>query len=71
MIGWSLGSALMWTMPFEMAFVLAKNGTGVLLVVDEHPVGALGSDATDEPLGERVGTSRQLHPMSRMDGLFG
>jgi hypothetical protein len=54
MVGWVLIQALMWTVPIEMALVVAKNRTSVLLVVDEHPVGALGPGAADEPLGKRV-----------------
>jgi hypothetical protein len=42
MVGWVLIQALMWTVLIEMALVVAKNRTSVLLVVDEHPVGALG-----------------------------
>jgi hypothetical protein len=41
-------------MVVEMALVLAEHGTGVPLVVDQHPVGALGPDAADEPLGKAV-----------------
>jgi hypothetical protein len=27
----------MWTVPIEVAFVLARNGSGVLFVVDQDP----------------------------------
>jgi hypothetical protein len=54
----------MWTVSAEMVLVRPKSRTAVLLAVEQHPVAALGSDnAADEPLGERVGPSRQLHPM--------
>jgi len=34
---------------FEMAAVLIKNSVGVSRVVNQHPVGAFGADAADEP----------------------
>ena len=50
-------------MPIEMPLVLGQHGAGVALVVDQDPVGALGPDATHEPLGVRVGRRSQLHRM--------
>jgi hypothetical protein len=47
--------ALMWTVPVEVVLVVTQHSAGVFLIVDQRPVGALGSDAADEPLGERVG----------------
>jgi hypothetical protein len=38
----------------EVALELGKDGAGMPLVVDQHPVGALGSDAADEPFGIAV-----------------
>jgi hypothetical protein len=38
----------------------------VLLVVDEQPVGALGSYGAYEPLHVGVGPSRRMHPMLLM-----
>jgi hypothetical protein len=34
----------------EVAHVLVVDGSGVSFVVDQHPVGAFGADAADEPL---------------------
>jgi hypothetical protein len=31
---------------------------------DQQPVQALGADRSDPPLGVRVGSSRQMHPMT-------
>jgi hypothetical protein len=39
-----------WTVIVEVALVGAEHSTGVPLVVDQHPVGALGTDASNEPL---------------------
>jgi hypothetical protein len=33
----------------EVAHVLVEDGLGVSFVVDQHPVGAFGADAADEP----------------------
>jgi hypothetical protein len=33
----------------EVAHVLVEDGSGVSFVVDQHPVGAFGADAADEP----------------------
>jgi hypothetical protein len=49
-----LVEALVWTVVVEMAIVLAKDHMGVTLVLDQHPVGALGADAADEPFRETV-----------------
>jgi hypothetical protein len=50
--GRTLGPALVWTVPIEVPFVLvAEHRAGVALVVDQDAVGALGQDATHEPLG--------------------
>jgi hypothetical protein len=38
----------------EMAHVLAEDGAGVSLVVDQDSVGALGAHAADEPFGVAV-----------------
>jgi hypothetical protein len=47
-----------WTVVVEVTFVRAEHGTGVALVTDQHPVGALGSDAADEPFGITVRARR-------------
>jgi hypothetical protein len=46
---WVLVEPLVRPVAIEMAQVLVEGGAGVLLVVDQHPVGALGADAADEP----------------------
>ncbi len=51
-VGRVLVEALMRTVLVEVALVGAEHGTGVALVVDQHPVGALGSDA-HPPRGAR------------------
>jgi hypothetical protein len=42
------------TVIIEMAHVLAEEGVGVSLVVDQYSVGALGAHAADEPFAEAV-----------------
>lgn len=39
---------LVWPVVVEVAHVLVEDGSGVSLVVDQHPVGAFGADAADE-----------------------
>ena len=49
-MGWGvLAQALVWPVVIEVANVPVENRAGVSLVVDQHPVGALGADAADEP----------------------
>ena len=40
---------LVWPVVVEVAHVLVEDGSGVSFVVDQHPVGAFGADAADEP----------------------
>jgi hypothetical protein len=49
MIGCVLIETLVWTVIVEVKLVRAKHDMGVALVVNQHPVGALGSDASNEP----------------------
>jgi hypothetical protein len=65
-IGRVLVEALVWTVVVEMALEGAEHHTSVSLVVDQHPVGALGSDAANEPF--RV-TVRARRPGWRLDDL--
>jgi hypothetical protein len=44
-----LAEALMWTVFVEVTLVGAEHSTSMTLVIDQHPVGALGPDAADEP----------------------
>jgi hypothetical protein len=41
MVRWPLTQALVWPVVIEVSDVLAQDGGGVALVVDQHPVGAL------------------------------
>jgi hypothetical protein len=70
-VRWTLREALVWTVSVEVRHVFVEDRAGVAFVPDQDPVGALGTDAADEPFGMRVGPSRQLHPMSRVGGSFG
>ncbi len=54
-VGWVLIQALMWTVSVEVMLVLTEHGAGVLLVIDQNPVGALRPDATDEAFRDGVG----------------
>jgi hypothetical protein len=38
----------------EMTHVLVQDDAGVPSVVDQHPIGAFGTDAADEPFREAV-----------------
>jgi len=50
-VGWRvLIQALVRAVVIEMAHVAVKHSSGVSLVVDQQPVGALRADAADEPL---------------------
>ena len=44
-----MAQALVWPVVIEMADVLIKNSVGVSRMVNQHPVGAFGADAVDEP----------------------
>ncbi len=54
----------------EMAHVLIKNSAGVSLVVDQHPVDALGADAADEPFRIAVRSRRWRRDLHDVD-VFG
>jgi hypothetical protein len=68
-IRWVLVEALMRTMVVEVTLVRDQHGTGVALVVDQHPVGALGADAADEPLGITVRPRRSRWGLDDLDVL--
>jgi hypothetical protein len=40
-----LGKTLMWTMSIEVSRIFVEDRARVTLVVDQHPVGALGTNA--------------------------
>jgi hypothetical protein len=63
--------ALVWTVVVEMALVDAEHGTGVALVVDQHPVGALSPDASNEPLRITVRAGRLGRNLDDLDVLGG
>jgi hypothetical protein len=65
-----LTKALVWTVPIEMVLILTQHAAGLAFVADQDPVGALGPDTADEPLGVRVGLRSQLRRM-RMIGTDG
>jgi hypothetical protein len=71
MIGRMLVEALMWTVIVEVTLVRAEDGTGMTLVVDQHPVGALGPDAADEPFRETVRAWRAGWGLDDLDVLGG
>jgi hypothetical protein len=53
----------------EVGFVLTQHGSGVVFVVDQDPVGALGSDAADEAFRERVRPRRPGRSRDDIDAL--
>jgi len=69
MVGRVLIEALVWTMPDEMVFVLAQHAAGVVFVVDQQPVGALGSDAMDKAFRERVRPRRPRRSLDHLNAL--
>jgi hypothetical protein len=48
------GKRVFWNKLHWAEFVLSQHGSGMVFVVEQDPVGALGSDAADEAFGERV-----------------
>src|SRR5258707_13669965 len=53
-VGWTLIETLMWTMAVEVSLVGGQYAAGVLLVVDQHMVGALPAYAADKPFGVAI-----------------
>jgi hypothetical protein len=70
-VGWVLVEALVWSVVVEVALVNTKHGTGVTLVVDQHPVGALGPYAAHEPLRITVRARRSGWRLDDLDVLSG
>jgi hypothetical protein len=58
-----------WTVPIEVVFILTQHGSGMVFVVDQDPVAALGSDAADEAFGERVRSRCPSWSLDHMDAL--
>lgn len=50
-VGCALVSGLVWPMIVVMPCVFGQDSGGVVLVVDQDAVGALGADRAHEPLG--------------------
>ena len=53
-VGWALVSGLVRAMIVVMLGILDQDPGGVVSVVDQDAVGALGTDGTHEPLGKTV-----------------
>ena len=52
-------------MPVVVVPVFREDGFEMAAAHDEEPVQALPVDGADKPLGDRVGVSRQQHPIQR------
>ena len=50
-VGRPVVAALVWPVIVEMLDVVVEDCRGVVFVVDQDSVGALGPDAADEPFG--------------------
>ena len=64
-----LVAPLVWPVVVEVAHVLVEDGAGVSFVVDQHPVGALGADAADEPFRIAVRRGRLGMDLDDVDAL--
>lgn len=53
-VWWVLVEALVRTVVVEVPSKFVEDGAGMSLVVDQHSVGALLADTTNEPLGVAV-----------------
>jgi hypothetical protein len=69
--GWSLVAGLVGPVPVVMAGVLAEDRSKVPFVVDEHPVGALGSRGWYPTLGIAVRPWRPRWSPDNLDALAG
>ena len=68
---WALAEALVRAVVIEMGDVPVEDSKGMLLVVDQQPVGALFADAANEPFGVTVGvwgTGRDLGDVDAFGG---
>ena len=61
----------MWTVVIEVTLVGNQYSAGVTLVVDQDPVGALGTDATNEPFRVAVRSRRLRGSPDRVDAFCG
>jgi hypothetical protein len=63
--------ALVRAVVIEVANVAVEDAAGVSFVVDQHPVGALGADAADEPFRVAVRLGRAGRDLDHVDALGG
>jgi hypothetical protein len=70
-VGWTVLASLVWAVVVVVPGELVEYHVGVALVVDEHPVGAFGSDAAHEPLGVAVGSGSSWRDLDDVDALGG
>ncbi len=71
-VGWRvLVQALVWAVIVEVAHVPVEDGVGMSLVVDQHPVGAFGADAADEPFRVAVRLRRPRRDLDHVDAFGG
>jgi hypothetical protein len=68
---WVLVQALVRAVVIEVANVSVEDAAGVSFVVDQHPVGALGADAADEPFCVAVRLGRACRDRDHVDALGG
>ena len=61
----------MWTVIVEMVLEGAQHGTGMALIIDQHPIGALSPDAANEPLRITVRAGRPRWSLDDLDVLGG
>jgi hypothetical protein len=66
-----LVQALVWAVVIEVALVLLEDSAGVSFVVDQHFVGALFADRSDEPFGVAVGPWCLRWGLDHLDALGG
>jgi hypothetical protein len=69
-VGRPVVAAQVWPVIVEVPGVLIEDCRGVVFVVDQDSVGALGPDAADEPLGVAVGCFRPTENALAKDGLW-
>ena len=70
-IGWAVFAALVWAVVVVVPGELIKHRDGVAFVVDEHSVGAFGSDAAHESFGVAVGSGSAWWDLHDVDVLRG
>src|SRR5437773_12407377 len=71
MIGRSLLAGLVRAVPVVVAGVFAEDRSEMPFVVDQHPVGALGSCGVNPPFGVTVGSWRPRRGLGYLHALVG